>query len=158
MTSDAITLTLLRADEEDAWFALYAAVRAAELAMDDWPPALRDRVLRQQFDAQRRGHRAQYPAAGEHLILLADRPIGWIVLDRSGPAWHCVDIAIAIEYRRKRIASDLLRRLQDQASAAGASVSLMLLRSNAAARALYDRLGFRVAGETETHWHMEWRA
>lgn len=95
MTMDAVMLRTVRPEDETALFALFAAIRSEELAMAGWDAALRDLVLRQQFDAQRRGHRAQYPAASEQLILFADRPIGWMVFDRSGPTWHCVDIAIA---------------------------------------------------------------
>lgn len=158
MTMDAVMLRTVRPEDEAALFALFAAIRSEELAMAGWDAALRDLVLRQQFDAQRRGHRAQYPAASEQLILFADRPIGWMVFDRSGPTWHCVDIAIAPEFRRRKIATDILRTIQDEAAAARRAIGLMVLRSNAAARALYERLGFRTSGGTGTHWFMEWRA
>lgn len=158
MTIEVITLRPLRADDEPALFALFSAVRAEELAMDTWDPALREVVLRQQFDAQRRGHRAQHPTATEYLILAGEQPVGWTVLDRSGPTWRCVDIAIGIEFRRRRIASEILRRFQHEAAAAHYGIGLMVLRSNVAARALYDGLGFRQSGGTDTHCYMEWRA
>lgn len=155
--TDAVTLRKLAPEDESAWFALYSAVRAEELLMDGWDAALRDLVLRQQFDAQRRGNRTRYPASREHLILVGDRPVGWVVLDRTVPTWRCVDIAIAAEHRRQGIARGVLRAFQDEAGAAHCAVSLMVLRSNASARALYDDLGFRITGGTETHWLMEWR-
>ena len=158
MTLEAITLRPLRADDEPALFALFSAVRAEELAMDTWDPALREVVLRQQLDAQRRGHRAQHPTANEYLIVVGEQPVGWTVLDRSGPLWHCVDIAIGLEFRRRRIASEILRRFQHEADAAHCGIGLMVLHSNAAARALYDGLGFRPSGGTDTHCYMEWRA
>ncbi len=154
----AVTVTASQPEDEPALFRLFATVRAGELAMDGWDPALRDLVLRQQFDAQRRGHRAQHPSANTQLIRVENRPAGWIVIDRSGPAWHCVDLAIAPEFRRKGIATGVLRALQDEAAAAGRAITLMVLHSNVAARALYDGLGFRAIGGTETHWTMEWRA
>jgi ribosomal protein S18 acetylase RimI-like enzyme len=152
-----ITLTPVGNDDEAVLFALFSEVRAEELAMAGWDAALRDLVLRQQFAAQRRGHRAQYPAASELLILLDGRPAGWTVLDRSGPMWHCVDIAIGREFRRRKIATHVIRAWQDEAAAAGCGIVLSVLRTNHAARALYDGLGFRPAGQTETHWEMEWR-
>jgi ribosomal protein S18 acetylase RimI-like enzyme len=158
MTLEAITLRPLRAADEPALFALFSAVRAEELAMDTWDPALRQIVLRQQFDAQRRGHRAQHPTANEYLIVADEQAVGWVVLDRSGPTWHCVDIAIGLEFRRRRIASEVLRRFQHEAAAAQCGIGLMVLHSNAAARALYDGLGFRPSGGTDTHCYMEWRA
>lgn len=147
----------LAPEDESALFALYSVVRAEELMMDGWDAPLRDLVLRQQFDAQRRGNRTQHPACREHLILVGDRPVGWVVFDRTAPTWRCVDIAIAGEHRRQGIARGVLRAFLDEAAARQCAVSLMVLRSNAAARALYDDLGFRITGGTETHWLMEWR-
>jgi ribosomal protein S18 acetylase RimI-like enzyme len=153
-----IAFTEVQADDEAALFALFSGVRAEELAMADWDAPLRNRVLRQQFDAQRCGYRAQHPAAREQLILLDGRPVGWAVLDRSGPAWHCVDIAVAGEHRRQHIATQVLRAWQQDAAAAHRGIALSVLRTNAAARALYDGLDFLVVGETDTHWLMEWHA
>lgn len=145
------------AGEDAALFQLFASVRAEELMMDGWDAALRDLVLRQQFDAQRRGHRAQHPSAIHYLILLDDRPVGWTVLDRSAPMWHVVDIAIASDFRRRGIARHILQSFQHEAAAAGCGVKLSVLHSNAGARALYDGLGFRPIGETDIHCYMEWR-
>ena len=144
-------------DDEAALFALFAGVRARELAMDGWDAALRDMVLRQQFEAQRRGYGAQHPNAREMLLLIDGRPVGWAVLDRSDRAWHLLDIAIDADQRGKGIATRVLRAWQDEAAVEGRAIALSVLRTNAPARALYDRLGFHVAGESETHWRMEWR-
>src|SRR5262249_53961985 len=138
-----ITFMPVRPEDEPALFALFAEVRAEELAMAGWDAGVRHMVLRQQFTAQRRGHRAQHPAATEMLILLDNRPVGWTILDRSGSMWHCVDIAIALEYRRRKIATRVIRGWQDEAAAAHCGISLMVMCTNRAARALYDGLGFR---------------
>ena len=57
------------AADEAVLLALFGAVRAGELHLDGWEPALRDQMLRTQFDAQRRGYREEFPAASERLIL-----------------------------------------------------------------------------------------
>jgi len=44
-------LRTVRPEDEAALFALFAAIRSEELAMAGWDAALRDLVLRQQFDA-----------------------------------------------------------------------------------------------------------
>ncbi len=155
---DAIGFKTVGPGDEHAWFALFAAVRAEELAMDEWDAALRDSVLRQQFHAQRSGYRAQHPGASELLILLDDRPVGWTIVDRTGPAWHCLDIAIAADHRRRGIATRVIRQWQVEAAASRATIGLSVLRTNGPARALYLALGFRVAGRTDTHWELEWRA
>src|SRR5215472_3949308 len=129
---DAVTLRPVGPGDEGALFALFSDVRAEELGMGTWEPPLRELVLRQQFDAQRRGHRAQHPAAAEFLILTDDLPAGWTVLDRTGPTWHCVDIAIISAYRRRKIATRVLLDFQQEAAREGCGLSLMVLRWNRA--------------------------
>ena len=153
---ETVALRPAAPDSEATLFALFAAVRSEELAMAGWDAPLRDMVLRQQFDAQRRGYRAQYPAAATSLIMLQDDPVGWTILDRSGSPWHCLDIAVVSGARRRGIATQVIRTWQDEATRAHCRIALSVLRTNAAACALYAALGFRVSGETETHWHMLW--
>ena len=152
-----ISLKTVQPEDEAALFGLFAAVRARELVMEGWTAALRDTILRQQFDAQRRGYRAQHPDAREMLILVDGRPCGWAVLNSSAAAWHLLDVAIDVDRRREGIATSVLRTWQSEAAAEGRAIALSVLRTNGPARALYDRLGFQVMEESETHWRMEWR-
>lgn len=152
-----ITFKQVQPADEAALFVLFARVRAEELAIDGWDAVLRDNVLRQQFHARRRGYDAAHPRASEMLILVDDRAAGWAVLDRGGEPWHLVDIGVDRAWRRMGVATRALRGWQIEAAAAGCRMALSLLRTNAPARVLYDRLGFRVAGESATHWRMEWR-
>src|SRR5438128_7637801 len=126
---DAIGFRTVGPDDEPAWFALFAAVRGEELAMAAWDAAFRDIVLRQQFHAQRSGYRAQHPSASELLILLDDRPVGWTIIDRSGPTWHCLDIAVVTEHRRRGIATRVIRGWQRKAAADRRAISLSVLRT-----------------------------
>jgi len=153
---ETVALRSAAPDDEATLFALFAALRSEELAMAGWDAPLRDVVLRQQFDAQRRGYRAQHPAAVTSLIMLEDCPVGWTILDRSGSPWHCLDIALVSRARRRGIATHVIRGWQDEAARAQCGIALSVLRTNAAACALYDALGFRVSGESETHWEMQW--
>jgi ribosomal protein S18 acetylase RimI-like enzyme len=152
----AAAVELAEADEATL-YGLFAGVRAAELAMDGWEPALRDLVLRQQYDARRRGYRARYPHAREYAIVAGGTAAGYGVIDRSAPFWRLVDIAVAHDWRRRGIAAGVVRRWQDEAAAARCGMRLSVMHGNTAARALYDRLGFRVTGEDGTHVEMEWQ-
>jgi ribosomal protein S18 acetylase RimI-like enzyme len=152
----AVALRPAAPNDEGTLSALFAAVRSEELAMAGWEAPLRDVVLRQQFDAQRRGYRAQYPAAATSLIMLEDCPVGWAILDRSGSPWQCLDIAVVSAARRRGIATQIIRAWQEEAARTQCGIALAVLRTNAAACALYAALGFRVSGETETHWHLQW--
>jgi ribosomal protein S18 acetylase RimI-like enzyme len=144
-------------DDDAALFQLFTEVRSEELRMEQWEPALRNQLLRFQFEAQRRGYREQCPGANARLILRDGSPVGWIIVDRSGPRLHCVDIAIVTGARSTGLGTRVLRALQEEAAAAERPVALMVLRSNVRARGLYVRLGFRVTEETDLHTLMEWR-
>lgn len=150
------TTRSIEGDEEPIFFSLYSAVRAEELGMQAWDASLRGQILRLQFAAQRGGYRQQFPGIVEQFILRDGRPIGWIMVSH-GEAVRCVDLAVLSEERRRGAATRALGDLQEQAAASGVPLVLSVLRTNAAALALYDRLGFERAGESETHVFLEWR-
>lgn len=152
----SVTTKIIGADDEVIFFALYSAVRSEELGMQAWDAPLRDQILRLQFAAQRNGYRQQYPGIVEQFILRDGRCIGWIMVSLDD-AIRCVDLAILPEERRRGAATRALRHLQEQAAATGQSLVLSVLRTNAPALALYDRLGFQAVGENESHVFLEWR-
>lgn len=151
------TVTLEDVRDQAELFELFSRVRAEDLGMRNWEPELRARMLRFQFEAQRRGYREQSPAADTRLILRNAVPVGWVIVDRSGPVLHCLDIAIVPEARSQGVGTWVWRALQDEAAATERPLVLTVLRTNTRALALYIRLGFRVIGETAVHARMEWR-
>jgi ribosomal protein S18 acetylase RimI-like enzyme len=152
------TLALDDVREQAGWFDLFSRVRAEELGMQAWDPLLRDQILRLQYEAQRRGYLAQFPAAETRLILQEGRSIGWLIVDRSGAEFHCVDVAVIPEARNQGVGTWVWRTLQKEAAATARPLVLAVLRTNVRALALYVRLGFDVVGGTETHLRMEWRS
>ena len=87
---------------------LFASTRAAEIACLGGAPGLAETFLRMQFDAQQRGHRAQFPRAERSLVLADGEPIGRMVVDRSGEAMHLVDVALLPEQRGRGLGARLL--------------------------------------------------
>jgi ribosomal protein S18 acetylase RimI-like enzyme len=65
-----------------------------------------------------------------------------------------MDIALAPAYRGRGIGTQLLRDLMAEADASGRKLSIHVEVNNPA-RALYDRLGFRPAGEHGVYVLME---
>jgi len=65
-----------------------------------------------------------------------------------------VGIQLLPEFQGRGIGSDLILRELAHAKALGKPLRLQVLRANDRARALYERLGFRVVGETEHHFMM----
>lgn len=152
-----LTLRHLQAGDEAALFQLFAIVRREELGMDGWEPELRDRMLRIQFDAQRRAYREQFPHADERLILRDGLPIGWVIVDRSCPELHGVDIALVADERQQGVGTRVIQALQEEAAAEDRPMGITVQRQNVRALALYRRLGFRAVRDTGAHIVMEWR-
>jgi ribosomal protein S18 acetylase RimI-like enzyme len=154
----SITLQDVRPDDETALFELYVAVRSEELGMGAWPDEMRDRVLRTQFDAQRRGYRDQYPGLDEQLIMSGGSPVGWVIVDRSGNReLHGLDIALLAEARQQGVGTRVMRLLQEEAAAGNKPMVIVVERRNARALAFHGRLGFTAINDTDVHCVMEWR-
>lgn len=137
-------------------FALYAGTRREEVAGWGWDAAQQQAFLRMQCDLQRRAYALQYPGADEHLIVHDGEPVGRMLVQRAGTAILLVDIALLPEWRGIGIGAALLRDLQEEATGAGKPLQLHVRKENPARR-LYERLGFAVSGENDTHFAMQWR-
>lgn len=66
------------------------------------------------------------------------------------------EIVLFPAFQGKGIGSTILKRVQDQARYNHLPVLLQVLKANQAAK-LYERLGFKITGTTDTHIFMEWR-
>lgn len=152
-------LSLRAAGDGDLPFlvALYASTRAAERLMVDWPDDAWARFVDTQFAAQHRDFATRY-AADFLVIQDRGRPIGRLYLDRSGPVWRIVDIALLPEGQRKGRGTAVIRWVQRASRRANAdTVELHVLHANPGAARLYARLGFVDAFTTvPTHRRMTW--
>jgi [ribosomal protein S18]-alanine N-acetyltransferase len=77
----------------------------------------------------------------------SDVLVGYLVLSRYVDAWHVMNVAVAPEWRRRGVATALLRRLLDDTrDDAQRGYTLEVRVSNVGAIALYERFGFRPKG------------
>jgi len=151
-------VTLRRAQEDDLPLLrrVYASTRQEELAFVDWDDAQRAWFLDMQFDLQARAFAQAYPDAHHEVVLYAGQPVGRLIIDYTSDPIRLIDIALLPAYRSAGIGSELLRRLLDEATAAGKPVVLHVARSNPAAM-LYQRLGFVVSAWDDVYLEMQWR-
>jgi [ribosomal protein S18]-alanine N-acetyltransferase len=77
----------------------------------------------------------------------AGRLVGYLIISRYVDAWHVMNVAVVPDYRRHGIASRLLDelfRLTEGDARRGYTLEVRV--SNAAAIALYERMGFHATG------------
>jgi catechol 2,3-dioxygenase-like lactoylglutathione lyase family enzyme len=122
--------------------------------------ALRERTMRPHLEhagmsweqeAQLARVRAQFEHAA--IITIDGVDAGLLKLDKSRMPWELVQIQIDPAFQRKGHGSSIIRTVLDDAKRAGAAVRLGVLKANPARR-LYERLGFRLAGEDDESYSM----
>ena len=148
-------IRLRPAAEADVDFlrAVFASTRTDELAA--LASAHQQAFLELQFTAQRAQYRFAYPNADSMIVLLNNRPIGRLMVNRGDEVITLVDIALLTEHRGAGIGTFLLKGLLEEAAAAGKSVRLHALMSSPTLK-LYERLGFATAGDDGTYLEMLW--
>jgi ribosomal protein S18 acetylase RimI-like enzyme len=155
--TDPRALTFRPIGPEDAAFLykVYASTRADELALTDWDEAQKEAFLTMQFNAQHQDYQANYTDADFLIILLGDRSIGRLYLDRLETEIRIIDIALLPEYRNSGIGTALLKDILAEAARVGKPVRIHVEMFNPAFR-LYQRLGFRKLEDRGVYYFMEW--
>lgn len=154
------SIALRPATDEDRELLLdvYASTRVDELVPVPWTDEQKSAFLRQQFEAQDRWWRLQYPDCRFQVIEVDRRPAGRLYVDRRAGEIRLVDIALLPDFRRCGAGTRLIADLQREAAEAGLPLTIHVERFNPA-RALYERLGFREIGAAgEVYLLLEWRA
>src|SRR5438045_2527275 len=152
---ESLRLRLIR-PEDDAFLArVYASSRADELAVTGWSEQLKADFCRRQFDAQSAYYAANYPGASFQMIERDGWPIGRLYVARWEKEIRIVDITLLPEFRGSGIGTKLLRELQDEARAAGKSLTIHVERFNRALGS-YQRLGFKQVEDKGVYLLMSW--
>lgn len=154
-------LLLLRATDSQLNFlqALYAEWQGQELALLPWPDDEKRRIIGKQFELQHNQWVTHYPHADFWIVAGPDEnALGRFYLDRSTAPWRIVDILLCEGARSAGAGTALIRWVQHEAAAAGASVTLQVAANNQRARSLYERLGFTVLPPQAQQMHlpMQW--
>jgi len=141
--------------DEDLPFAaaLYASVRAEEVAMTGWPPQMQAAFLEQQHQAQHRHYRGFYPD-GEWLIVERDgEAIGRLYLADEAGSQLLMDISLLPQERGAGLGTAILTDLVAAARNEGRAMTLHVEAHNPARR-LYERFGFATVEEGPVYLRM----
>jgi ribosomal protein S18 acetylase RimI-like enzyme len=144
--------------DDEFLYAVYAGTRGDEVGGFGWDPSTAEAFLRMQFVARKQAYKMQFPTARHSVILFNEIDAGQMIVERTDKQIVLTDIAVLPEFRKKGIATHLIRQLQDEAAASGVPVVLRVDKVNMPAKELYTKLGFAVTGDTQILYEMEWRA
>ena len=144
-------------DDEECLYRVYANTRADEVAAWGWNEAQQEAFLRMQFKAQQRAYEWQFRDAEHSIILCDEERAGRMIVVRTNVEIRLTDIALLPEYRNAGVGTFLVKDLQAQARAASLPLRLRVLKTNVAARRLYERLDFSLTGEDDVNFTMEWQ-
>lgn len=136
---------------------IYELSRADELALVEWQPGQREAFVEQQFAAQDRFYREQYPEARFDVLVVDGDDAGRLYVDRRATEIRLMDIALLPEFRRRGIGERVIRELQEEVAAAGKRLTIHVERYNPALR-LYERLGFRAVEERGVYLFLAWES
>ncbi len=142
--------------DEDFIFRVYCSTRDDLELIPGIDLQLKTALLQMQFRAHHLPLLQAYPDAEFSVILVDDEPAGRLYLLRRENAYHVLSISLLPEYRSRGVGARLLRDFMAEAEKARRPVRIQAAWHNAAARALYESLGFRVTEDTGLYFDMEW--
>ncbi len=114
--------------------ALYGIARLALAPFDE---GAEEERFRKRFDPMR-----------HQILLLEDRPVGFVELEPDGDATRIRALAISRHARGKGIGTELINSLRTS----NALLVLRVLKLNTRAKSFYEKNGFQIVGEVEKHW------
>lgn len=138
--------------DEDRFLELWRLTHGAMFAA--LPAQLAGPLVRQQYDAQKAGYLSRHPGHRSLALLGQAGVAGRLLLDEQPTHLTVLDILIDPSEQGSGLGTSVLRAMQEAAGTR--ELRLMVLRTNAAAMRLYERLGFRRTGETPTHLALCW--
>ena len=155
----ALGVTCRARTDDDLPFiaALYASVRAGEMALTGWPEEMRAAFLDQQHRAQHHHYLTHYRDADWLVLEHEGAPIGRLYIHAAPADLHLIDISLIEASRGQGIGTAIMSDLIEKAGEAGMTMSLFVEPNNPA-RQLYARLGFVSEGIEGAYEAMRWSA
>lgn len=93
----------------------------------------------------------------DYKIIVADhKDIGFIQIYGDDSNINIIEIHIIPEYQGNGIGSSIIKNIIEQAVKRDKSVNIGCFIDNNRAKALYERLGFKIIRRTDTHYEMKY--
>lgn len=141
---DNVSLRLATPEDADFLYTLLKATMQKYVAQVwGWDEQWQQRYFQENFAPDK-----------ERVIVKGEEKIGVISTERKRDEVFLAKIYILPEYQGQNIGTELIKVVMEEAFDCGLPVTLRVLKVNPAKR-LYERLGFVVTDETETHYLMK---
>ena len=106
---------------------------------------------------QRQIHQQRFRPSSTWIIKYDDKEIGLLAFDREIDHIRVRQLFLLLEYQGWGIGVYLMKDILKESKQKGIPVRLQVLKVNNRAKVFYERIGFSVTGETETHHKMEYK-
>ncbi len=153
-TKFSIVLRHALPDDEEFLFNVFESACEPIVACLPLHAAGKREFVASQYRAMLLSRRQLYPSCSRDIIIVGERPAGFIAVDRRETRIRIVDVMLLPAFRNRGIGGTLLRTILAEADRHRMAVDLRVERSNPAKR-LYDRLGFTAVGDDGVHITME---
>ena len=154
-SSESITTRSVQPEDQSFLLELYKSSRGDDLRGLGWDEQRISEFLDMQYEAQQNFYDSDYRDAANELILLAEKPIGRMMIESRPHEIRCIDLGLLPEYREHGLGTEIIQKLQEKARREKKPLRLQVIRFSRAVN-LFDRLGFVRTSETGTHFQMEW--
>jgi ribosomal protein S18 acetylase RimI-like enzyme len=104
-------------------------------------------------DRQQSRFKRHFDASRCQIVVLDERNIGVLSVERREDEFFLANLQILPEFQGQGLGGAIIANLLSEAFVLNLPVRLQVLKVNPARR-LYERLGFAVVGETESHYLM----
>ena len=146
-----------RADDEGFLAELFRGSALAELALMPVADAVKEALVRMQFDSQTATYRGRFPHARFDIVEQHGQPIGRLVVDPGGEAGCIVDFALLAECRGHGIGTTILAAVMRQFARLRRRVLCKVLANNEASLRMCRHVGFVQIGVVPPFLQLEWR-
>ena len=105
-------------------------------------------------ERERASFREELDLASTFIVRSAQDDVGFLTCLTSERLNRLYTICILPEYQGRGVGTRVIQSLIESTQREGRELELRVLKTNSRARALYERLGFRVFADTEYHHRM----
>ena len=107
-------------------------------------------------DEQRKLHETRFASQDFRIITVDGIDIGIIAVAISSDCMKLNQLFLLPEYQNRGIGQHCMELIMLEAKKLGLPIRLRVLKVNTKALAFYQRLGFNLSGEIDTHRLLEW--